>query len=376
MDEQTNETGIRPDARREDEHRPCLEGLVNSFIIDFNTPADLCNRIEESWNVMDIEKTGRLSREDITEGLQRLNLTPQVHIDLADWLFITEQGRLCDSDATLDRDAWHGICRSQLRLYVLQELSDSLHSHIGGASGSDLSSILKALKVMVAFPLEGCASQRDVSKEAPVYDACASDNSPRQEDISARLSRIEGSLASIQRVLAGGGQGDEARPAILPRRHVAAKGSEQTTGPKKSAGASVQVDKQGTPSLGEDSGWGRRQEGEKQKTGFQEQLRVRDGDLQQVEAVQETMAELGEPKICAAEARVPRGEMRGKARQQAAGSGSDNGNAVVKIHGNDARMSSSKATASIVASTASSRSLERVLYVHSRDRAWLKPLNP
>lgn len=129
--------------------RPCLEGLV-SKLITFRTYEDLVSRISKTFDLMDVDGFGRLSREDINIGLQRLHLEPRVSVGVDDWLSITDNGRLCDGAGMLDHGAWHSVCWTQLHQYVLHLLSDSTDAGLGVER--EVLSTEKALKfIMVSM---------------------------------------------------------------------------------------------------------------------------------------------------------------------------------------------------------------------------------
>ena len=105
--------------------RPCLEGLT-SKLMSFRNYHDLIRRIDATFDLMDAERAGALNRDDVNQGLQRLDLAPHVYVSVDDWLSITELGALCDRCGMLDRASWRRVCWSQLREYVLQLLCDTV----------------------------------------------------------------------------------------------------------------------------------------------------------------------------------------------------------------------------------------------------------
>ena len=105
--------------------RPCLEGLMRQ-LMRFKNYHDLMGRIDETFDLMDAERAGALNRDDVNQGLQRLHVEPHVYVSVDDWLSLTEVGALCDGRGMLNRAAWHRVCWSQLREYVLQLLDDTV----------------------------------------------------------------------------------------------------------------------------------------------------------------------------------------------------------------------------------------------------------
>ena len=59
--------------------RPTLEGLMSKFV-NFKSPVDLDAHIQEVFEIIDADGTNSISCDAVNEGLQRLNLSPPVHI--------------------------------------------------------------------------------------------------------------------------------------------------------------------------------------------------------------------------------------------------------------------------------------------------------
>ena len=113
-------------------------------LLQFSSLSALEDKIRHIYTFLDVDGSGSVDKTEFKEGLHRMKLHPPIYISDEDWMNVTEQEQLCDSNGQIDLHRFRLIIRRQMKLCMLTELVSAM-----ATSDPVLHSMASVLKLML-----------------------------------------------------------------------------------------------------------------------------------------------------------------------------------------------------------------------------------
>ena len=110
------------------------EGVTSSIdpllatLMTCRSSEELTRRASDLFDRMDVDRSGALSWQEMSEGLRKMNVKPKINFTEDEFNTITLQQTLCNDEGELDKHAFDRLLRIQLFAYAERNLANSIPS--------------------------------------------------------------------------------------------------------------------------------------------------------------------------------------------------------------------------------------------------------
>ena len=153
-------------------------------LLQFSSLSALEDKIRHIYTFLDVDGSGSVDKTEFKEGLHRMKLHPPIYISDEDWMNVTEQEQLCDSNGQIDLHRFRLIIRRQMKLCMLTELVSAM-----ATSDPVLRSMVSVLKLMLC--------QTDPLSEGPPNESHhqSSEQAQLKESGGCLRTEVKGNVA-------------------------------------------------------------------------------------------------------------------------------------------------------------------------------------
>ena len=116
------------DARRLRDQRRCRGVLdpVTSSLCDFQDVGDLCAKIDQLYERLDVDSNGGLDFDELQQGIRRLPGGAKAHITRDDFDVITQHGQMLGPGGEFDKFQFQDMMFGELLRYAHREVMNVL----------------------------------------------------------------------------------------------------------------------------------------------------------------------------------------------------------------------------------------------------------
>ena len=170
-----------------------LDSILEDLAAAFDTSENLDVRLQQLFELFDVDGTGAISFTEFAEGLFKAK---RVRPQIEDFVRLTDSGKLCNKEHEIEPGQFRIIMRRQLKEFVQRKLSESqFDADIPG----DMQVLLNSMKlVMVGLDQigEGIGGMRaDVRAQADQMNA---EMTLQREDVRSQGLMLEAIMRSLE----------------------------------------------------------------------------------------------------------------------------------------------------------------------------------